>query len=36
MFTAVKELNLNEIIKKYVNNKSLYIIIIIGVVFMLF
>jgi len=30
------ELNLNEIIKKYVNNKSLYIIIIIGVVFMLF
>lgn len=36
MFTAVKELNLNEIIKKYVNNKGLYIIIIIGVVFMLF
>jgi len=30
------ELNLNEIIKKYVNNKSLYIIIIIGIAFMLF
>lgn len=28
-------LNLNEFLKKYVNNKSLYIIIIIGVVFML-
>ena len=28
-------LNLNEILKKYANNKSLYIIIIIGVVFML-
>jgi stage III sporulation protein AG len=28
-------LNLNEILKKYANNKSLYIIIIIGIVFML-
>lgn len=28
-------LNLNEIIKKYANNKGLYIIIIIGIVFML-
>lgn len=36
MGVARSELNLNEIIKKYVNNKSLYIIIIIGVVFMLF
>ena len=35
MFTGVRELNLNEIIKKYANNKSLYIIIIIGIVFML-
>lgn len=32
----MKELNLNEIFKKYANNKGLYIIIIIGVVFMLF
>lgn len=29
------KLNLNEIIKKYANNKGLYIIIIIGIVFML-
>lgn len=36
MFTAARELNFPEIIKKYANNKSLYIIIIIGVVFMLF
>ncbi len=36
MFTAAREFNLNEIIKKYANNKGLYIIIIIGVVFMLF
>lgn len=28
-------LNLNEILKKYANNKSMYIIIIIGIVFML-
>lgn len=35
MFTGVSEFNLNEIIKKYANNKSLYIIIIIGIVFML-
>lgn len=32
----MKELNFNEIFKKYANNKGLYIIIIIGVVFMLF
>ena len=36
-FTDVRtlNLNLNEFLKKYVNNKSLYIIIIIGVVLML-
>lgn len=38
MFTGATglSLNLNEIIKKYANNKGLYIIIIIGIVFMLF
>ena len=35
MFTGARTFSLNEIIKKYANNKGLYIIIIIGIVFML-